>query len=693
LGLFSAFGTICSGKIVPRSAGFVAKGAGEAMTVKQGRGRVVIEGVRPEIDCGRFPIKRVVGESVDVEADVFGDGHDVVSCVLLHRQEGELTWSETAMKPLVNDRWRGEFSVTRIGRAEYTIVAWVDRFLSWVRDLKKRSPEDPDIDVNLRVGADLLSAAADRAEGEAAGWLRAKAAYLTGNAPVQDRVAAALQDELTARMRPLSDRQFANQYETTLSVVVDRGKARFSTWYELFPRSCGARPGSHGTFADVETQLPRIAGMGFDVLYLPPIHPIGLAFRKGKNNNPVAQPDDVGSPWGIGGSEGGHTAIHPELGTLDEFRRLVRKAGEFGIDLALDLAYQCSPDHPWVKEHPEWFRRRPDGSIQYAENPPKKYQDIYPIDFESDDWQGLWNALAGVVDYWIDQGVRIFRVDNPHTKAFPFWEWMIGKVKAEHPEVIFLAEAFTRPKVMYRLAKLGFTQSYTYFTWRNNKHELTEYFTELTRTPVHEFFRPNLWPNTPDILPEFLQWSGKPGFMARLVLAATLGACYGIYGPAFELGVSAPISPGKEEYLDSEKYQITSWRLGGPNDLSDFIGRVNKIRHENPALQADGSLVFHGTDNSELICYSKADETSGNRIVTIVNLDPNHEQSGWVDLNLGALGLDGSSPFQMQDLLSGGHYLWHGGRNFVMLNPHVVPAHLFRVRQHVRTEENFDYFM
>ncbi len=662
------------------------------MTLDEGRNRAVIEGVQPAIDAGRFPIKRVVGESVVVEADVFGDGHDAIGCVLLHRQAGETAWQESLMRPLVNDRWRGEFKLTRLGRAEYTILAWVDRFLSWQRDLKKRSPEASDIGVNLRVGAELISAAAERDKTKTAAWLRNQAEFLTSSAPAEDRIQAALEPELTARMWALSDRSYATRCEKEFAVVVDRAKARFSTWYELFPRSWGS-DGKHGTFRDVEAQLPRIAGMGFDVLYLPPIHPIGQAFRKGKNNTPTAEPGDVGSPWGIGAAEGGHTAIHPELGTLADFRKLLSKARDAGIDIALDIAYQCSPDHPWVKEHPEWFRRRPDGTIQYAENPPKKYQDIYPIDFESSDWKGLWQALADVVLYWAGQGVTIFRVDNPHTKAFPFWEWMIGEVKKKHPEAIFLAEAFTRPRVMQRLAKLGFTQSYTYFTWRNTKPELTTYFTELTQTESREYFRPNLWPNTPDILPEFLQWSGRPGFMARLVLAATLGASYGIYGPVYELGVSEPMAPGKEEYLDSEKYQITRWTLGGPNDLSEFIARMNRIRQENPALQTDRGLVFHPTDNPEIICYSKSDATGKNRIVAVVNLDPNHKQSGWIDLDLAALGIEAGRPYQMSDLLAGGNFLWHGGHNYVSLDPQVVPAHVFGVRQHVRTEQDFDYFM
>jgi starch synthase (maltosyl-transferring) len=658
------------------------------MTKLQGSHRAIIENVQPEVDGGRFPITRAVGETVVVEADVFGDGHDVVDCVLLYRDAGHTDWSDVQMLPLVNDRWRAEFTVTAVGRADYTVVAWIDRFRSWLRDMTRRSSADPDLAVNLQIGAEMVTAAAARAPlTDDATWLTERAAILTGKATAEERMQAAIDPELNTRMRPLSERKYATRYANDLQVTVDPVRARYSTWYELFPRSWSPTPGKHGTLKDVEAQLPRIAGMGFDVLYLPPIHPIGTAYRKGKNNTPTAEPGDVGSPWGIGSKEGGHDAIHPELGTLANFASLVKAAKEQGIDIALDIAYQCSPDHPWVKDHPQWFRQRPDGTIQYAENPPKKYQDIYPIDFESDDWQNLWKALAGVVFTWVGRGVTVFRVDNPHTKAFPFWEWMIGEVKKKHPECIFLSEAFTRPKVMYRLAKVGFTQSYTYFSWRNTKPEITAYFTELTQTPVKEFFRPNLWPNTPDILPEFLQWSGKPGFMMRLVLAGTLGASYGIYGPVYELGV------GKEEYKHSEKYQITPWKLGGPEDLSEFITIVNRIRRDNPALQSDHSLLFHPTDNPEIICYSKEDRAAQSRVVTVVNLDPNHTQSGWIDLNLKALGLDADRPYQMQDVLAGGNYLWHGGRNFVSIDPQVVPAQVFKVRQHVRTEHDFDYFL
>ena len=433
--------------------------------------------------------------------------------------------------------------------------------------------------------------------------------------------------------------------------------------------------------------------MGFDVLYLPPIHPIGYSFRKGKNNVLEAQPGDVGSPWAIGAKEGGHKAIHPQLGSLADFKRLVAEAKKLDIEIALDIAFQCTPDHPYVTEHPEWFRKRSDGSIQYAENPPKKYQDIYPLDFESENWQELWNELKSVILFWCEQGVRIFRADNPHTKAFPFWEWVIGEVKKNYPDALFLAEAFTRTKVMYRLAKLGFSQSYTYFTWRNTKPELTQYFTELTQTEVGDFFRANLWPNTPDILTEYLQFGGRPAFMTRLVLAAMLGANYGIYGPAFELCENVAREPGSEEYLNSEKYEIKHWDLEKPGSLRELIARVNRIRRENRALQSDRNLRFYPVDNPEILCFGKSTDDLSNVIVVAVNLDPHHTQSGWVELPSEELGLDPQQTFQMHDLLTDARYLWQGKRNYVQLDPDSVPAQIFRVRPRIRREQDFDYFM
>jgi starch synthase (maltosyl-transferring) len=657
----------------------------------QGRSRVVIENVKPEIDCGRFPAKRTVGERMTVEADIFADGHDALSALLLYRKEGASTWIETPMQPLVNDRWRGTFEVNEIGNYYYTLQAWVDRFKSWRYGLAKKVEAGQDVALDLLAGAKLIELAAKSAAGDQKLLMRF-AAILREDKPAA--IQNGVDDALAALMEKYSDRRWAVTYDKELRVNVERGKARFSAWYELFPRSCAGTPGKHGsTLRDCTERLPYVAGMGFDVLYLPPIHPIGYSFRKGKNNVLEAQPDDVGSPWAIGAKEGGHKAIHPQLGSLADFKRLIAEAKKFDIEIALDIAFQCTPDHPYVTEHPEWFRKRPDGSIQYAENPPKKYQDIYPLDFESEGWEELWNELKSVILFWCEQGVRILRVDNPHTKAFPFWEWVIGEVKKSYPDALFLAEAFTRPKVMYRLAKLGFSQSYTYFTWRNTKSELTQYFTELTQTEVSDFFRANLWPNTPDILTEYLQFGGRPAFMTRLVLAAMLGANYGIYGPAFELCENVAREPGSEEYLNSEKYEIKHWDLEKPGNLRELIARVNRIRRENRALQSDRNLRFYSVDNPEILCFGKSTDDLSNVIVVAVNLDPHHTQSGWVELPSEELGLDPDQTFQMHELLTDARYLWRGRRNFVQLDPQSVPAQIFRMRHRIRREQDFDYFM
>jgi len=595
------------------------------------------------------------------------------------------------MESLDNDRWRATFEVTEIGTYLYTLQAWVDRFESWRQGLAKKLQARQDVAIDLLIGAGLVEEIANRAPPTDKKQLGNFISILRSKQP--DARETALLPELAALMAKYSDRRWAVTYEKELRVNVDREKARFSTWYEMFPRSCASEPGVHGTLRDCEQQLPYVASMGFDVLYLPPIHPIGRSFRKGKNNEVNAGPEDVGSPWAIGAKEGGHKAIHPQLGTLEDFKRLVTKAKESGIEIALDIAFQCAPDHPYAREHPEWFRKRPDGSIQYAENPPKKYQDIYPLDFETDHWKELWDELKSIIVFWCEQGVRIFRVDNPHTKAFPFWEWAIAEVKKDYPEALFLAEAFTRPKVMYRLAKLGFSQSYTYFAWRNTKWELTQYFTELTQTEIADFFRASLWPNTPDILTEYLQFGGRPAFMTRLVLAATLGANYGIYGPAFELCENVPRDPGSEEYLNSEKYELKHWDLERKDSLKEFIALVNRIRGENRALQSDRSLRFHPVDNPEIICFSKQTEDLKNVIVVVVNLDPHHTQSGWVELAMEELGLLPQQPFQMHDLLTNARYLWHGARNYVQLNPDTVPAQIFRVRHRLRHEQDFDYFL
>lgn len=654
----------------------------------EGRRRVAIERVQPSIDGGRFAIKRIVGQRITVTADAFADGHDVVLVELLDRAPGAKAWQVTPMTELGNDAWQAELELAAVGRHEFTIRAWVDAFASWHRDLKKRIEAGQDVGVDLQIGAPLVEAAAQRANEITSDSTTSKdARRLThfakvlagGSAGVAEYQAGAT--ELSALAARYPDYSHATQCDRPFAVVVDRQRAEFSTWYELFPRSCADEEGRHGTFADCARWLPRLAAMGFDVVYLPPIHPIGSTFRKGKNNAVSCEPGDVGSPWAIGSAEGGHKAIHAELGTLDDLKNLIRAAGEHGIDLALDIAFQCAPEHPYVKEHPDWFKHRPDGTIQYAENPPKKYQDIYPFDFESSDWRGLWQKLTDVVLYWARQGVRIFRVDNPHTKALAFWEFLISEVKAEFPEAIFLAEAFTRPKIMYRLAKLGFSQSYTYFTWRNTKAEFTEYLTELTAEPVSEFFRPNFWPNTPDILPPHLQSGNRAAFIARLVLAGTLSGNYGIYGPAYENLDHLPLKPGSEEYLNSEKYQLRHWNFDMPGNLTDAITRLNRARRENPALQSNGSLRFHPTDNEQLICYSKHCPASGNLLVMVVNLDFQQPQWGHVELPLAELGIDPGKAYHVVDALSDGKFDWQGPRNFVKLDPAATPAHVLLVRQ------------
>ncbi len=662
------------------------------MISEDARRRVVIEAVSPEVDGGRFPIKRIAGDEVVVEADVFADGHDEIACRLLYRREDAPEWSSAAMELVVNDRWRASFPVPEVGRYQYRIEGWPAPFQTWRRDLKARVEAGQDVRVELKVGADFCREAASRASGEDAQRLLERAAALEREWDVSLRVAVALDEVTNDLMLRNPDRGRSTVYDRGLTVVVDRERARFGAWYEMFPRSASPDATRAGTFDDVIARLPYVASMGCDVLYMPPVHPIGHTQRRGKNNTASTSSTDPGSPWAIGSEEGGHKAVDPHLGTIEDFRRLVGRARDRGIEVALDLALQCTPDHPYVREHPEWFKRLPGGEIRHAENPPKKYFDIYPLDFDSEDWWDLWQEVKSIVDFWIEQGVRIFRVDNPHTKPFAFWEWLISGVKAEHPDIVFLSEAFTRPKVMYRLAKLGFTQSYTYFAWRNAKWELTQYFTELTEPPVSDFFRPNLWPNTPDILTEYLQSGGRPAFVSRLILAATLGASYGIYGPAFELCESLPREQGSEEYLDSEKYEVRHWDIDREESLSPLIARVNQVRRDNPALQRNDTLRFHHVENGEIIAYSKSSEDGSNLVLTVVNLDPHHTQSGWLELPLADLGIDAQEPFQVHDQLDGSRYIWYGSRNYVELNPHVLPAHVFVVRRHMRSEQDFEYF-
>jgi starch synthase (maltosyl-transferring) len=677
-----------------RTDSSVRDAASAAVAVPEGRARAIIDAVLPVVDAGRFPAKRIAGEPVRIEARCLTDGHDRLRVVLRWQAVDGAEVHELDMEPLPNDVWWCEFTPPLAGRYHFTVTAWVDHFESWRHELARRQ-ELEDIRVALRVGAELVERTATRAAGEDAAMLARWAAQLRVAAADDDPVgpdglkAVALEPARVAIASRYPDRRFA--VTCSLELIADRRKAQFSSWYEMFPRSAAAQPGRHGTLRDVEARLPYVAEMGFDVLYLPPIHPIGLAYRKGRNNALTALPEDVGSPWAIGSAEGGHKDIHRELGTLEDFLSLAHKAQQLGIEIALDIAFQCAPDHPYVKAHPQWFKHRPDGSIQYAENPPKKYQDIYPFDFESEDWRALWTELKSVFDFWIEQGVRIFRVDNPHTKSFVFWEWTISEITREHPDVIFLAEAFTRPGVMHYLAKAGFTQSYTYFTWRISKRELTDYFTELASGPGRDYYRPNVWPNTPDILHQALQLGLRSVFALRLVLAATLSANYGIYGPAFELLESKPREPGSEEYLDSEKYQLRHWDLTRADSLRHLITRINRIRKDHPALQADHSLRFCPIDNEALIAYLKTD-ASGAAILTIVNLDPYKEQSGWVELNLDALQLDDAEPYQAHDLLGEQRYIWRGRYNYVLLDPARAPAHVFKLRRLVRREPDFDYY-
>lgn len=667
----------------------------KAIPDEDGRQRAVIDAVLPVVDAGRFAVKAIAGEPLRVQANCLTDGHDVLRVVLRWRAEADAVAQEVEMALAFNDEWFASFIPETPGRYCYSVVAWVDHFESWRSELSRRV-DDEDIRIAALVGAELIEDAAKRAKGDDKTALKNWAKQLRKNHGDAQALKALALDKLQAEVaRRYPDRQRATHFPIELPLVADRPRARYSSWYELFPRSTSNEPGQHGTFKDVEARLPYVAEMGFDVLYFPPIHPIGREKRKGRNNALTTEPGDVGSPWAIGASEGGHKGILPELGTPEDFRALVAKAKELGLDIAMDIAFQCAPDHPYVKAHPAWFKWRPDGTVQYAENPPKKYQDIYPFNFETDDWQALWLELKSVFDHWIGEGVTIFRVDNPHTKAFPFWEWAISAIKQEHPEVLFLAEAFTRPKVMHRLAKLGYSQSYTYFTWRNTKQELVDYFTELSQGPGKDYFRPNVWPNTPDILNEHLHAGGRAIFALRFVLAATLSSSYGIYGPAYELLDNVPRSPGSEEYLNSEKYQLRhwgDWDVARADSLASFIAKVNAIRRDHPALQSNDSLRFFATDNDQLIAYAKQTANGDNIILTIANLDPHNPQSGWVMLDSEVLGLDSNSQYEVHDLLSEQRFTWQGLRNFVILDPRQTPAHVFHLRKRVQDERHFDNF-
>jgi starch synthase (maltosyl-transferring) len=646
---------------------------------------VVIENIEPCIDGGRYPVKRVVGQELKVSADVFKDGHDQISVLLKWRKAGEGDWHQTPMKPTENDRWEAICHFIENAPHEYTIEAWEDAFRSWQVEYGKKYAAG---NLDLRTELDEASILAEKAAGRAA-LKQDKDRLLTfsrqlKNADAHFGAQLAKNPELSGLMAAWPDLSLSTEYEPYLRVTVDRRQALFAAWYEFFPRSAEGKANSDSKFRDCLPRIDDAKAMGFDVIYFPPIHPIGFTKRKGKNNSVTGEPGDPGVPYAIGSKFGGHKAVEPELGTLDDFDWLVGEVRARGMEIALDFAINSSPDHPYVKEHPEWFYHRPDGSIKYAENPPKKYEDVYPLNFHNPDWRNLWEEMKDIILFWVRQGVRIFRVDNPHTKPNAFWEWLISEVQKEYPDVIFLAEAFTRPKMMKTLAKMGFTQSYTYFTWRNTKWEITEYLTELTQSEMKYYFRANFFPNTPDILPAFLQTGGRPAFLIRAVLATTLTTVYGIYS-GFELCENVPV-PGKEEYLNSEKYQFKERDWNAPGNIKDYITKLNQIRRHNRALREYENLRFHTVENEQILFYSKATEALDNVILFLVNLDPFNSQSGFAYVPLESFGINGGDPFQVEDLLTGEKFVWNGRRNFVMLEPHSRPAHVFRVRRLIGTD-------
>lgn len=637
----------------------------------KGKSRVIIENVQPIIDQGLYPAKRTIGERVDVTADILGDGHDHIRAIALYKKAGAKNWQQAEMTGQGNDSWKGSFYVSEKGEYVFTVRAWIDHFETWFDGFKKKAAANVDVHVELQEGIIFLNTLAGKKNEK----LAAAARNLSGD------YSAAIQYVLSGEFAKIVHEYPLVEHETDYAgegkIVVEHKKANFSSWYELFPRSA-ALEHRHGTFKDVVRLLPRIQSMGFDILYLPPIHPIGKVNRKGKNNNVKAEPGEHGSPWAIGSDEGGHKSVLADLGTLDDYKNLILQAKNHGLDIALDLAFQCAPDHPYVKEHPDWFKQRPDGSIQYAENPPKKYQDIYPFNFESADWEALWMELKSVITFWIDQGVRIFRVDNPHTKPTPFWQWVIAEVNKEYEDIIFLAEAFTRPRIMASLGKVGFTQSYTYFTWRVPKHELVEYMNDLVNGPSRNYFRPNFWPNTPDILPYHLQYQGENIFIIRLALAATLSSNYGMYGPVYEHYDNKPM-PGKEEYLDSEKYEVKLHDWKKTNRMTDIITLVNRARNQNEALQSTWNIHFCTIENSNLLAYLKATDDLSNIVLVVVNLDPNARHAGYVQLPKTILGLGDHINVKVRDLITDEEYTWTSEWNYIELDPFKMPFHLFKV--------------
>lgn len=650
------------------------------MINKDGLRRAIITNVMPQVEQGRYPAKTVPGETMTFSANVFTDGHDELAAVVLLKHTDEKKWQEYPLALLYNDYWHTSLTLHREGHYVFRVQAWVDHFGTWRKKLRKKAEAGQFSLTDLKVGALLLRDLAADANLKRKDLLLQWSDELDALQDADQAIELVFGNDIRETTLACRRQEEVSSYERVLPIEVERGKAAFSTWYELFPRSASADPGRHGTFKDVQRLLPRIAEMGFEVLYLPPVHPIGKKNRKGRNNALTATPGDPGSPWAIGNETGGHKSLHPELGTLKDFKALIAAASRLGIEVAMDLALQCAPDHPYVQEHPQWFLWRPDGSVQYAENPPKKYEDILPIHFQTEDQQALWEELKSIVDYWIAQGIRIFRVDNPHTKPFAFWEWLIGSVRREHPHIIFLAEAFTRPRLMERLAMLGFSQSYTYFTWRNTSQELRTYMEELTQSPMRYYFRPNFWPNTPDILPPVLTYGGENAFIQRLILAATLSSNYGLYGPVYEFGLNTPY-PGKEEYADNEKYELKHWNWQEHTRIREIITRINRARRENTALQCTWNITFAETTNEQILCYCKADRASGNRIIVVVNLHPHDTQSAYVRIPVDELGISADSGYHLYDLISGNRYHWQEEWNYVQLNPDEMPAHVFTVAQ------------
>ena len=641
--------------------------------------RVIIENVVPQIDGGLYYIKRIVGENVQVSADVFTDGHDLVQCSIRFKHEKDKLAGEVRMTHDVNDVWEGEFTVEKQGYYTYYLEGWVDYALNWQHGIERKIEDGQNVTSELLEGIDYLKKIRRKATTDEQQYLD----NLINCFKTPDEYNKAIEEAQSHTLKNIFNKypeKFLVHTSPELTVYVDRLKGRFSTWYEFFPRSSSPEEGKHGTFKDCERLLPRIADMGFDVLYFPPVHPIGEVNRKGKNNTTDALEGDVGSPWGIGSKLGGHKSIHPELGSLDDFKNLVNKAKELGIEVAMDFALQAAPDHPYVKEHPEWFKWRPDGTVQYAENPPKKYQDILPIYFESKDWKNLWKELLDIMMFWIEEcGIHIFRVDNPHTKPFRFWGWLIQKVKAKYPDVLFLSEAFTRPKVMQELAKQGFTQSYTYFTWRNNGHELKEYLTELTQTNQKEYFRPNFWPNTPDINPYALQNTNETAYLQKYFLAATLSSNTGVYGPVFEQMASEPVI-GKEEYHNSEKYQIRHWNWDIENKLTNIIRKTNHARKNHVSLQQTKNILFCDTDNENMMAYLKYDDAKTDYTLMIVNLDAYYSCQAWIKVPLAELGIREGQQLHISDAITGSSYVWDKEWCFVELHP-TLPFHLFKIHK------------